>query len=130
MVENGTFIWNELVTSDQKRAGNFYCDLLGWTRKEVDSGPYGIYTIFEKDGKDVAGMMNPTEKDYAPEARPPRWNAYIAVDDINAVASRVTELGGKILVPIQDVPETGKVCMITDPTGGMVVLMQPAAETR
>ena len=128
MANQGTIIWNELVTADQKKAGEFYSGLLGWTRKEVDAGPLGTYTIFQQDGKDVAGMMNPTKADYEQESRPPRWNAYIAVEDIDAVAKRVTELGGRILEPVNDIPGTGKICMIADPTGAMVLLMQPAPE--
>ena len=54
------FIWNELDTTDQKRSGDFFCKLLGWTPKEMDAGEFGTYTIFQKDGQDVAGMMNPT----------------------------------------------------------------------
>jgi predicted enzyme related to lactoylglutathione lyase len=77
-------------------------------------------------------MMNPTKADYENESKPPRWNAYIAVEDIDAVASRVTELGGRVLEPVNDIPDTGKVCMIADPSGAMVLLMQPspAPETR
>ena len=124
-MEKGTFIWNELTTPDQRSAGEFYSSLLGWTRREVDAGPFGTYTIFQTDGRDVAGMMNPTRTDYEQESKPPRWNAYIAVEDIEAVAVRVTQLGGRILEPVNDIPDTGKVCMIADPTGAMVLLMQP-----
>ncbi len=124
------FIWNELVTADQKKAGDFYCDLLGWTRKEVDSGEFGVYTIFQKDGVEAGGMMLPTKEDYEQESKPPRWNAYIGVDNINEVVARVTELGGRILEPINNIPNAGKVCMIADPTGAMILLMQPATETQ
>ncbi len=130
MDRNEIFIWNELVTADQKKAGDFYCDLLGWTRKEVDSGVFGIYTIFQKNGKDIGGMMNPTKMDYEQESKPPRWNAYIAVDDIDKVVARVTELGGRLLEPINNIPNTGKICMIADPTGAMILLMQPIVETQ
>ncbi len=125
MEGSGTIIWNEIVTTDQKKAGDFYSGLLGWTRKEIDAGPLGTYTIFQKDGKDVAGMMNPTKADYEPESKPPRWNAYIAVENIEEVAAKVTALGGRILEPVNDIPGTGKICMIADPTGAMILLMQP-----
>jgi len=58
MTEHGTFFWNQLVTADQKKSGDFYCELLGWSRREVDAGPFGRYTLFQRDGKDVGGMMN------------------------------------------------------------------------
>ena len=123
MTKYGTFIWNELVTSDQKASGKFYSELLGWSRREVNAGAFGTYTIFQHAGKDVAGMMNPTI-DYT-RFRPPCWYAYIAVADVDACASRVTQLGGKIIEPPGDVPGVGRVCMIADPTGATLRLMTP-----
>ena len=123
MTDHGIFVWNELVTPDQEKCGDFYCELLGWTRREVDSGPFGIYTVFRREGKDIAGMMNPTT-DYS-RSRPPCWNAYIAVQDVDACASRATELGGKIIEPPSDIPGVGRVCMLEDPSGAVVLLMEP-----
>jgi hypothetical protein len=39
--------------SNQKKSGTFFSQLFGWTRKEVDAGKYGIYTLFQKDGQAV-----------------------------------------------------------------------------
>ena len=120
----GTFIWNELVTPDQKKSGAFYSELLGWSLREVDAGPAGTYTLFQKDGKEVAGMMNPTI-DYT-RSRPACWYAYIAVEDVDACAARAAELGGQIIDPPGDIPGVGRICMIADPTGAPVRLMTPA----
>ena len=60
MSEHGTFIWNELDTPDQHVSGSFFEKLLGWSRREVNAGGFGTYTLFQKNGRDVAGMMNPT----------------------------------------------------------------------
>lgn len=122
-MDEGTFLWNELVTSDQKACGDFYCGLLGWTRREVDSGPFGIYTIFQHGGKDIAGMMNPTTG--FSRSRPPCWNAYIAVEDVDALAARAEELGGKVIEPPGDIPGVGRVCMLADPRGAVILLMKP-----
>lgn len=46
MTTHGGFYWNELVTSDQKKGGDFYCALLGWSRRATDAGPFGTYTLF------------------------------------------------------------------------------------
>jgi predicted enzyme related to lactoylglutathione lyase len=124
--EPGTFIWNELVTPDQQAAGPFYSQLFGWERHEVDAGPWGIYTTFRQDGQDVAGMMNPTASDYA-GSPPPRWVAYIAVADADAIAGRVPELGGRVLEHPRDIPGVGRIGMFTDPTGALVCIMQPHA---
>ena len=120
MTKHGTFIWNELDTSDQKKCGEFYCDLIGWTKIEMDAGSMGTYTIFRQNGKDVAGMMGSTGP-----IDTPRWSAYIAVDNINECTSKVEELGGKILVNPHDIPDIGSVCMISDPVGAVICLLQP-----
>jgi len=125
MTEDATFIWNELVTTDQQTCGAFYSALLGWTRKEVDMGPAGAYTVFQHNGKDVAGMMGPAT-DFS-RARPPFWSAYIAVSDIDACAARVAALGGQVIAAPEDIPDVGRVCMLTDPIGAPVCLMEPAA---
>ncbi|MGZ5243609.1 MAG: VOC family protein [Bacteroidia bacterium] len=114
------FIWHELDTNDQKQSGDFISGLFGWTLKEIDAGEFGIYTIFQKDGQDIAGMMNPTKE--SPN-RQSQWQAYISVDNVDKFAQRAIELGGKVLVPPHDVPEFGRVCLIADPTGANMALV-------
>jgi len=126
MEKHGTIIWNELITSDQEKCGEFFGKLLGWTQKAIDMGPLGTYTVFRQNGTDVAGMMNPAT-DYS-RSRPPFWSAYIAVDDVDACLARVGELGGTIVAPAEDVPGVGRVCMLADPTGAPVCLMTPIDE--
>ncbi|MFC2026778.1 VOC family protein [Chloroflexota bacterium] len=116
------FIWNELDTTDQKESGAFFNKLLGWTLKEVDAGEFEIYTIFQKDGQDIAGMMNPTPESPKKQSQ---WQTYIAVDDVDVCAEKTVKLGGKVLVPPHDVPEFGRVCLIADPTGATVPLVTP-----
>ena len=116
------FIWHELVTSDQKKSGSFFIELLGWTSKEVDAGEFGTYTLFQKDGQDVAGMMNPTSTTPGDKSY---WHSYIAVDDVDDCAKRTSKLGGKVLVPPHDIPDVGRICIVSDPTGTVTHLMQP-----
>ena len=123
MPDQNPFIWQELVTSDQEASGAFFSGLLGWNLKEVDAGEFGTYTLFQKDGRDIAGMMNPTA-DTPGEGS--YWHSYIAVEDIEGCARKTTELGGTVLVPPHDVPDVGRVCAVADPTGAIVHLMQPA----
>ena len=116
----GMFCWNELMTRDPKAAGTFYSELLGW--KPTDSGMPGMdYTLMKNGGKDAGGMMQmPAE---IPAQVPSHWMAYIAVDDVDACAARVTKLGGQILHGPQDVPGVGRFVCIQDPTGAVVSLM-------
>lgn len=122
MPEPTPFIWHELVTPDQAASGAFFSRLLGWTRKETDAGPYGTYTLFQKNGEDIAGMMNPTV-DTPIEGS--FWHAYIAVDNVDQCAKQALVLGGRLVVPPHDVPDVGRICAVADPTGAIAHLMQP-----
>ena len=122
VTDQSQFIWNELVTSDQKSSGAFFSQLFGWSCKEVDAGPFGIYTLFQRDGHDVAGMMNPTPDT---PGKGSFWHSYIAVEDVELCAKRASALGGSVVVPPHDVLDVGKVCVVADPTGAMTHLMQP-----
>lgn len=122
MSDQGPFIWHELVTSDQTRSGAFFSQLLGWTRQEVDAGPFGIYTLFQKNGRDVAGMMNPTPDT---PTKGSHWHSYIAVEDVDECARQAALLGGTVIVRPHDVPDVGRICIVADPTGAVAHLMQP-----
>jgi len=122
MANQTPFIWHELVTSDEKNSGAFFSELFGWTRKEVDAGPFGIYTLFQKDGHDVAGMMKPTADT---PGKGSYWHSYIAVDDVDECANRALLLGGSVVVPPHDIPDVGRVCVIADPAGAITHLIQP-----
>ncbi len=123
MTNHGQFIWNELITPDQKKSGDFYGKLFGWEKKEVDAGPFGIYTTFQQNGKDIAGMMNPTIN-YTKKLVS-RWYAYVAVEDIDASIAKARELGGTIIAGPDDIPGVGRVCLLADPVGSLIRLMQP-----
>ena len=122
MEEQDPFIWHELVTPDQKKSGEFFSKLFGWNTKEVDAGDYGTYTLFQNEGKDIAGMMNPTP-DTPGEGS--YWHSYIAVTDIDSCARNASALGGNVLVPPHDIPNVGRICVVSDPTGAIAHLMQP-----
>ena len=54
MNEKNPFIWQELVTPDQETSGTFFSKLFGWSLKQVDAGEFGTYTLFQKEGQDIA----------------------------------------------------------------------------
>ncbi len=116
--KNGTFCWNELITTDTDKAGDFYSSLLGWT-KEPFSGEMP-YTLFKTGDKEVGGMMArmPEMGDI-----PPHWMCYITVENVDESAKQVEDLGGKIICPPKDIPNVGRFTIIADPTGAAVGLI-------
>lgn len=127
MTDQSPFIWHELVTPDQKRSGAFFSQLFGWARKEVDAGKFGTYTLFQKEGEDIAGMMNPTSETPSRESfsRESFWHSYIAVENVDECAKQAPLLGGSVVVAPHEVPDVGRVCVVADPTGAIAHLIQP-----
>ncbi|HVF56978.1 MAG TPA: VOC family protein [Pyrinomonadaceae bacterium] len=119
MPAHGSFCWSELASTNVEAAKKFYSQLLGWELKEGEVAPM-IYTEIMAGGKPVGGMYQMTPED---GDRPSHWMAYVAVDDVEASAKRVEELGGKICVPPSDIPNVGRFCVITDPSGASLSLV-------
>jgi predicted enzyme related to lactoylglutathione lyase len=42
---------------------------------------------------------------------------YVTVADVDAAATRITELGGSVSVPPTDIPGIGRFAVVGDPTG-------------
>ena len=119
---HGAFSWSELTTPDPAAAAAFYGPLLGWAIKEM--GPeMGGYRVISVGEAGVAGIMAPPEG--AP-SMPPHWGCYVTVDNVDAVLTKCTELGGKTLVPAMDIPTVGRMAVIQDPQGATLSLMQYA----
>ena len=58
------------------------------------------------------------------ENMPSNWSVYFMVEDADAAAARAAELGGTILVPPTDAPDTGRFVMIQDPQGAIFSAMR------
>jgi uncharacterized protein len=118
---NGAFCWNELATTDPESAQSFYKTLLGWEIKESNATGGGmVYNEIVVGGQSVGGVYK-----MGPEfgQTPSHWMAYVAVDDVDAKARQVWELGGKVCVPPTDIPNVGRFCVVNDPTGATIALI-------
>jgi predicted enzyme related to lactoylglutathione lyase len=113
-------IWVDLSSGDAAASRQFYSQLFGWT---VDVNPdpqYGGYGRATIDGKDVAGI-SPTQ---TPE-QPTNWSFYIGTDDAEATSRSVEAAGGKIVAPVFDVGDQGRMAVFQDPTGAYISVWQP-----
>ena len=123
----GSFGWNELVTTDTAAARKFFGGLLGWSFDEMPMpGGGGAYVIAKAGEQMVGGMFKMQGEQF--KGVPPHWMGYITVTDVDGAAKKVSTLGGKVCVPPTDIPSVGRFCMISDPTGAMVSLMQWAPQ--
>ena len=124
-LKHGAFGWNELMTTNVEVAKQFYTTLFGWETDEEmlmkvresigdEESIYALgYAVIKVDGDPVGSLAG-----MPPECQGmPAWGVYVTVDDVDAIAGRVEELGGKLLRPPADIPNVGRFCVIQDPQG-------------
>ena len=120
--EPGALCWTELTTSDTKAAEKFYTGLFGWTPKHSTPGSPMEYTEFSVNGQPSIGMMaKPAEM---PAHIPSYWMPYFQVANCDASSAKVKELGGSIMVGPQDIPNTGRFAIASDPQRAMFAVFQ------
>lgn len=118
----GKHVWFELTTTDLKAAETFYASVAGWVPR--DSGMPGMqYTMVGPADHAVAGMMALTD-DMKAHGACPAWTGYVAVDDVDAAAAQTQRLGGRMIVPPQDIPGVGRFSIVSDPQGAVLSLFK------
>lgn len=123
---HGEFIWYELMTRDPDAAKAFYDEVVGWNMGGPAPGDMDYRTIAAGDSF-VGGVLHLTDVQCEHGARPV-WLGYVGVDDVDATAARLKELGGSVLMPAFDIPEVGRIAMVADPQGAPFYIMRGAVE--
>jgi uncharacterized protein len=109
----GHCVWNELVTSDQNAALEFYGKLFGWTKGDaMPMGELGDYRFIERNGEMIGAVMNSP-----PDSPPPLWNYYFRVSGIDAAAERIRARGGTVTFGPMEVPGGDWAVNAIDPQG-------------
>lgn len=124
--KHGAFVWYELMTTDTKAAEEFYDAVVGWTSEDAGMPDMG-YTLFKADDVRVAGLMAMPEGALKMNA-PPAWVGYIGVDDVDAAAKKIAELGGKVHREPEDIPTIGRFAIVADPHGAVFALFKGAGD--
>lgn len=117
---HGTFCWVDLSTPDVEAADDFYERVFGWSAEEL---PNGGYWMFERGDDAIAGLAPLTDEQAAAGMRP-GWATYVRVDDADALAARVLELGGAVTTAPFDVEGAGRMAAVADPHGASLLLWQ------
>lgn len=121
-MELGKGSWNELQTTDDAAALDFYGKLFGWEADGAMPMPWGDYTFFKGGSSDsMWGAVMPREKAEHPVA----WSFYFRVPDIEAAYAKVKELGGSPVMEPMEVPGGERVFFAIDPQGAGFGLVAP-----
>jgi len=112
----GEFCWETLNTTDIEKAKAFYATLFGWT---AAAGPGGNMNVFS------AGETQVADVEPAQPGMPSHWLAHVVVAKLEPARERAEKLGAKVFVPVIDIPQVGRVCIIQDPVGAVISLFEP-----
>jgi uncharacterized protein len=119
--EPGALCWADLGTPDPDRAGKFYSAVFGWKLEKGEKDPSGYLHV--KNGEHFIGGIPPAQPG---SKMPPHWLMYIMVADVAATAAKGAKLGGKILMPAQDMAGVGTWSILADPQGAVFAIFKSA----
>ncbi len=124
---HGSFIWYELMTKDPAAAKAFYDDVVGWDiDAEAPPGPMEYRMIKVADGM-VGGVMTLSTDMVAGGGRA-MWIGYFGADDVDRTVEGIKADGGEVHLPPFDVPNVGRIAMVTDPQGVPFYVMRGASD--
>jgi predicted enzyme related to lactoylglutathione lyase len=121
-----TIVHFEIPANDVEKMKKFYEGLFGWKITSVTMPTeYWLIQTVPTDDKGMLlrpGVNGGMLKKQTPDQRPIN---YITVENMDEYLAKVSNLGGKVLMPKQQVPTVGWIAIITDPEGNQVGLLQP-----
>ena len=114
-----TWLWHELLANDAAGALKFYEGAFAYRATAPKKDPTSKYRVLWSAGEPRAGILqNPFEKTRS------AWIPYVRVDDPTALAERVTELGGRVIVAPRPEVRDGTLALIVDPSGAPLALQK------
>ncbi|MCC7111025.1 MAG: VOC family protein [Deltaproteobacteria bacterium] len=111
---------HDLMTTDPRRARDFYSAIMPWKTRPVMLQPLGETQRIEAGGAEVGGIVSLPES----EGIASHWMPYVAVKDLNAVIKRAKDLGGFVPVPATKLDGVGRFAVIADPRGAHISPME------
>ena len=123
----GMFSWADLATPDAEGSGRFYTELLDLDAADTLGAEGMVYSMLSKEGRASCAIyeMPPEMKQMTGGSA--KWTSYFTVEDADATAGRIQELGGTVQGPF-DVFTSGRMGFGVDPTGAVFAIWQPSEQ--
>ena len=116
----GMPVWFDVLASDLELAERFYREAAGWpTRRLTIADQEQPFYTSVVGGRSVSGVGRAGY--FGGEEVPSRWRIYFGVEDADAAARRVRELGGTVVVEPIDFT-FGRMVEVADPHGARFLL--------
>ncbi|MEO0488913.1 MAG: VOC family protein [Cyanobacteria bacterium J06659_2] len=117
--EVGPVVWHDLLSNDVTKAKRFYAELLGWEYQIEHAADFvwkpgeADYPLILSNGEAHGGFVD------SGQDMPSHWVAYVAVEDVDAVAVRAEVLGATVVREPFDTPGVGRSAVIQDAQGAI-----------
>jgi predicted enzyme related to lactoylglutathione lyase len=118
------FVWYEFMSSDVAAAKTFYGKVVGWTFEDVPVSGM-TYSLLRAGDRQIGGMMAIPER-LRDAGLKPSWAAHVGVDDVDAAAAKVRQLGGKVHREPTDIPNVGRFAAVSDRQGANFLMFKPS----
>ncbi|WP_329178238.1 VOC family protein [Streptomyces sp. NBC_01477] len=113
----GAFCWTENHTQDTAAVDPFYASVFGYRAEQIGDGEhfdYKVWSLAAEPEQQVGGRLKLGAGLH--DEQPSTFRVYFAVDDCDAAAARVRELGGQVTGEPADSP-FGRAASVTDDQG-------------
>ena len=117
----GQFVWYDLLTEDAAAAKQFYGELFGWQFQDIQ-GEGIVYSVISHQGVPIGGLAPMEDTDI--EVANSRWLSLMSVDDVDAAVAVIVQAGGSVNMEPWDNPTRGRMALVTDPQGALVVFLR------
>ena len=104
----------EITGKDGKKLQQFYSSLFDW---KIDANNPMDYGMVEAEGNGIAGGIGPSPQ-------PTGVTVYVEVPNPQAALDKAVSLGGKIVMPVTDIPGAVTMAQFADPEGNVIGLVK------
>ena len=115
---NRNIVHIEIPSSDSKASAEFYEKLFGWGIMRDEQMDYTMFSAGDGPG----GGFTKIGGEWGQHVQVGHVLIYINSEDIEADLKQAETLGGSIVQPKMEIPETGWYGIFTDPTGNTIAL--------
>ena len=109
----------EVTGKDGKKLQSFYAGLFNWQIDANNPMNYGLVEAQERHG--IGGGIGPTDQGDG------GVTFYVEVDDPQAYLDKAVSLGGKVLMPVTEIPNMVTMAQFADPEGHVVGIVKAEA---
>ena len=110
----------QIVARNPAQETEFYCKLFDWEVNTNNALNYRMVDTGSERG--INGGIWP-----APPEGHGMVSLYVEVDNVQTYVAKATGLGGKVLIPPQELPDGDEMAIILDPEGIALGIFKPAA---